>query len=332
MEIKPFNTQRIGVVVIGRNEGQRLIDCLDSLISQVDHIVYVDSGSKDDSIQNALERNVEVIKLDISIPFTAARARNAGFARLMEIAPEIEYVQFVDGDCEVVDSWLDAAAEFLDAEDEVAVVCGRRMERYPNESIYNLMCGMEWDTPVGEAKACGGDALMRVQAFKQVAGFRSGLIAGEEPELCVRLRKSGWKIERLEEDMTWHDAAMTTFKQWWNRTARAGHAYAEGSYLHGAAPERHWVKETVRVWIWAFLIPLLILVSLFFHWQISLALVYLYMVQWVRLALKNLQESKPFAWKLAAYSVIGKFAEFCGQLQFYKNLLTSRQSKLIEYK
>lgn len=332
MEIKPFNTQRIGVVVIGRNEGQRLIDCLDSLISQVDHIVYVDSGSKDDSIQNALERNVEVIKLDISIPFTAARARNAGFARLMEIAPEIEYVQFVDGDCEVVDSWLDAAAEFLDAEDEVAVVCGRRMERYPNESIYNLMCDMEWDTPVGEAKACGGDALMRVQAFKQVAGFRSGLIAGEEPELCVRLRKSGWKIERLEEEMTWHDAAMTTFKQWWNRTARAGHAYAEGSYLHGAAPERHWVKETVRVWIWAFLIPLLILVSLFFHWQISLALVYLYVVQWVRLALKNLQESKLFAWKLAAYSVIGKFAEFCGQLQFYKNLLTSRQSKLIEYK
>lgn len=332
MEIKPFNTQRIGVVVIGRNEGQRLIDCLDSLISQVDHIVYVDSGSKDDSIQNALERNVEVIKLDISIPFTAARARNAGFARLMEIAPEIEYVQFVDGDCEVVDSWLDAAAEFLDEEDEVAVVCGRRMERYPNESIYNLMCDMEWDTPVGEAKACGGDALMRVQAFKQVAGFRSGLIAGEEPELCVRLRKSGWKIERLEEDMTWHDAAMTTFKQWWNRTARAGHAYAEGSFLHGAAPERHWVKETVRVWIWAFLIPLLILVSLFFHWQISLALVYLYVVQWVRLALKNLQDSKPFAWKLAAYSVIGKFAEFCGQLQFYKNLLTSRQSKLIEYK
>ena len=332
MEIKPFNTQRIGVVVIGRNEGQRLIDCLDSLISQVDHIVYVDSGSKDDSIQNALERNVEVIKLDISIPFTAARARNAGFARLMEIALEIEYVQFVDGDCEVVDSWLDAAAEFLDEEDEVAVVCGRRMERYPNESIYNLMCDMEWDTPVGEAKACGGDALMRVQAFKQVAGFRSGLIAGEEPELCVRLRKSGWKIERLEEDMTWHDAAMTTFKQWWNRTARAGHAYAEGSFLHGAAPERHWVKETVRVWIWAFLIPLLILVSLFFHWQISLALVYLYVVQWVRLALKNLQDSKPFAWKLAAYSVIGKFAEFCGQLQFYKNLLTSRQSKLIEYK
>lgn len=332
MEIKPFNTQRIGVVVIGRNEGQRLIDCLDSLISQVDHIVYVDSGSKDDSIQNALERNVEVIKLDISIPFTAARARNAGFARLMEIAPEIEYVQFVDGDCEVVDSWLDAAAEFLDEEDEVAVVCGRRMERYPNESIYNLMCDMEWDTPVGEAKACGGDALMRVQAFKQVAGFRSGLIAGEEPELCVRLRKSGWKIERLEEDMTWHDAAMTTFKQWWNRTARAGHAYAEGSFLHGAAPERHWVKETVRVWIWAFLIPLLILVSLFFHWQMSLALVYLYVVQWVRLALKNLQDSKPFAWKLAAYSVIGKFAEFCGQLQFYKNLLTSRQSKLIEYK
>lgn len=332
MEIKPFNTQRIGVVVIGRNEGQRLVDCLESLISQVDHIVYVDSGSQDNSIQNALERNVEVIKLDTSIPFTAARARNTGFARLMEIAPEIEYVQFVDGDCEVVDTWLDAAAEFLDEEDEVAVACGRRMERYPDESIYNLMCDMEWNTPVGEAKACGGDAMMRVQAFKQAAGYRDGLIAGEEPELCVRLRKNGWKIERLDEEMTWHDAAMMTFKQWWKRTVRAGHAYAEGSYLHGAAPELHWVKETIRVWIWAALIPLLIVVSLFFHWQVSLALVHLYVAQWVRLALKNMQDAKPFPWKLAGYNVIGKFAEFRGQLQFYKSLLTSKQSKLIEYK
>lgn len=332
MEIKPFNTQRIGVVVIGRNEGQRLVDCLESLISQVDHIVYVDSGSQDNSIQNAFERNVEVIKLDTSIPFTAARARNTGFARLMEIAPEIEYVQFVDGDCEVVDTWLDAAAKFLDEEDEVAVACGRRMERYPDESIYNLMCDMEWDTPVGEAKACGGDALMRVQAFKEVAGYRDSLIAGEEPELCVRLRKNGWKIERLDEEMTWHDAAMMTFKQWWKRTVRAGHAYAEGCYLHGAAPERHWVKETVRVWIWAALIPLLIVFSLFFHWQVSLAFVHLYVAQWVRLALKNLQDAKPFPWKLAGYNVIGKFAEFRGQLQFYKSLLTSKQSKLIEYK
>lgn len=332
MEIKPFNTQRIGVVVIGRNEGQRLVDCLDALISQVDHIVYVDSGSQDNSIQNALERNVEVIKLDISIPFTAARARNAGFARLMEIAPEIEYVQFVDGDCEVVDTWLDAAVSFLDSQSQVAVVCGRRMERYPDESIYNLMCDMEWDTPIGEAKACGGDAIMRVQAFKQVAGYRDSLIAGEEPELCLRLRKSGWLIERLDEEMTWHDAAMTSFKQWWNRTLRAGHAFAEGAYLHGAAPERHWVKETVRGWIWAFLIPLLIIVSLFFHWQVSLALAYLYVVQWIRLALTNYKNGTSYPWQLAGFSVIGKFAEFRGQLKFYYSLLTSKQSKIIEYK
>lgn len=332
MEIKPFNTQRIGVVVIGRNEGQRLVDCLDALISQVDHIVYVDSGSQDNSIQNALERNVEVIKLDISIPFTAARARNAGFARLMDIAPEIEYVQFVDGDCDVVETWLDAAAAFLDAQPQVAVVCGRRMERYPDESIYNLMCDMEWNTPVGEAKACGGDAMMRVQAFKQVAGYRDSLIAGEEPELCVRLRKSGWFIERLDEEMTWHDAAMSTFKQWWSRTVRAGHAFAEGAYLHGAAPERHWVKETMRAWVWAFFIPLLSVVSMFFHWQVGLALLYLYVLQWVRLALKNLQNRTPYPWKLAGFNVIGKFAEFRGQLKFYHSLFTSKQNKIIEYK
>ena len=36
--------------------------------------------------------------------------------------------------------------------------------------------------------------LVRVEAFEAVGGFRPELIAGEEPELCMRLREKGWKI------------------------------------------------------------------------------------------------------------------------------------------
>lgn len=114
-------------------------------------------------------------------PFTAARARNEGFACLHRLMPSVRYVQFVDGDCEVVAGWLPAAQAFLDQHPEVAVVCGRRRERYPTRSIYNQLCDLEWDTPVGQAKACGGDALMRADAFVQVNGYRADLIAGEEP-------------------------------------------------------------------------------------------------------------------------------------------------------
>ena len=66
-------------------------------------IVYVDSGSNDGSVQRARHLGADVIELDMRVPFTAARARNVGFRRLREISPDIEYVQFVDGDCELID-------------------------------------------------------------------------------------------------------------------------------------------------------------------------------------------------------------------------------------
>ncbi len=219
----------IGVVVIGRNEGQRLEHCLRSLLKGTDKVMYVDSGSTDGSLHLARSLGVEVLALDLGTPFTAARARNEGFFALQRRLPSMQLVQFVDGDCEVDSGWLPAAQAFLDDHPDVAVVCGRRRERFPQRSVYNLLCDLEWDTPIGEAKACGGDALMRVDAFAAVGGFRPELIAGEEPELCVRLRAKGWKVWRLDAEMTLHDAAMTRFSQWWRRSLRAGHAYAEGA-------------------------------------------------------------------------------------------------------
>src|SRR5882762_4098126 len=163
---------RLGIVVIGRNEGERLRACLASVTRLAGLVVYADSGSTDGSTETARNLGVVVVALDMSIPFTAGRARNEGFQRLCELAPELSYVQFVDGDCAVVDGWPEAAAEFLDAHPDVAGVCGRRRERYPERSIYNLLCDIEWNTPVGEAKACGGDVMMRVEALGAAKGFR----------------------------------------------------------------------------------------------------------------------------------------------------------------
>lgn len=196
--------QQIGVVAIGRNEGNRLKECLLSVLGEGITVVYVDSGSTDGSVALARSLNVHVVELDLSIGFTAARARNAGFEHLLQVNPSIEFVQFVDGDCRVVQGWLQRAANEMVAHPEVVVVCGRRREEFPQNSIYNRLCDIEWDTPVGEAKACGGDAMMRVSALKQVGGFNPSLIAGEEPELCVRLRQNGGKIMRINAEMTCH--------------------------------------------------------------------------------------------------------------------------------
>jgi glycosyltransferase involved in cell wall biosynthesis len=322
----------LALVAIGRNEGERLRKCLTSALAAQPGItmVYVDSGSTDGSPAMARSLGCEVVDLDLSIPFTAARARNEGFARALQLAPHIEYVQFVDGDCEIVSSWIATALQFLQQHPQAAAACGRRRERFPTRTVYNQLCDLEWDSPVGQARYCGGDVLMRVQALQAVGGYRNSLIAGEEPELCVRLRAAGWTIWRLDAEMTLHDAAMTRLSQWWNRSKRAGYAYAEGAWLHGAPPERHNVREVRRIVFWSMLLPAFIL--LLSAWDARLLLLALfYPLQVARIALQG-QPAELLSWQRALFLTLGKFAEGQGALKFTFNRLTSKQATLIEYK
>jgi glycosyltransferase involved in cell wall biosynthesis len=321
----------VAIVVIGRNEGERLIRCLESVVSVGCPIVYVDSGSTDESVPMARSVGSEVIELDMRIPFTAARARNEGFAHVRQLAPDIPYVQFVDGDCEVVVGWLDAAVEFLDAHPDVGAVCGRRRERHPEQSTYNLLCDIEWNTPVGEAKACGGDVMMRTEALAAANGYRASMIAGEDPELCVRLRAAGWRIWRLDKEMTLHDAAMTRFGQWWNRTLRSGHAFAEGAFLHGAPPERHSVRESHRAWFWGLAIPIVTLGASLWIGPWAAALLLVYPLQVLRLFLRGNGSPRENFWR-AAFLVLGKFPEMLGQAKFMWDRAFGNRARLIEYK
>ena len=321
-----------GVVIIGRNEGERLLRCLQSLDGLQPRSVYVDSGSTDNSIARAREYGVAVVNLDMSEPFTAARARNVGFRKLLQIHPSLDYVFFVDGDCEVVSGWIDLAVTFLGQSPEVAVVFGYRRERYPDASVYNRVCDLEWqDIPVGEAKSCGGDIVARVPAIKQVDGYRPDMICGEEPEMCVRLRRQGWRIWRINTNMTIHDAAMDRFGQWWKRTMRGGFGYAQGAHIHGTSPERHWVLEYRRTWLWGLFIPfVIVLLSVTVSWKM-LALLGLYPLQMIRLAI-NGRHSAGENWRRALFLVLGKFPEMLGQVQFLRDRFLRVQSRLIEYK
>lgn len=313
----------ITAVAIGRNEGQRLIDCLDALQDQVGRIIYVDSGSTDGSLDAARSRGADVIELDLSVPFTAARARNAGVDAMG--ADATGYVQFLDGDCILQPNWLGTAKDFLDAHPKVAVACGRRRERFPEATVYNRLIDDEWDTPVGQTKACGGDALMRVDALAQVGGFNPNLIAGEEPELCVRLRAADWKIWRLDAEMTLHDAAITRFGQWWQRAKRAGHACAEAYALHGQPPERHGWHNFKRIIGWGMVVPLVTLIGLTLSpWGAVLLLIYPAQM------LRRILRGDPL--RDAVFITLAKLPEAQGALSFLWRRIRGHQAQLIEYK
>ncbi|MEM1429767.1 MAG: glycosyltransferase [Pseudomonadota bacterium] len=313
----------VAAVVIGRNEGARLLSCLDSLAGQVDRIVYVDSDSTDGSVDAARAWGAEVVELDPGMPFTAARARNAGAAHLGGAAA---FVQFVDGDCSVDPGWVATGLAVLQAQADVAVVCGRRRERHPDASVYNRLIDKEWDTPPGEARACGGDALMRLAAVDAVGRFTDWIIAGEEPELCVRLRAAGWRILRLDSEMTLHDASMTRLSQFWARARRAGYAFALGAALHGAPPERHYVRELRRALIWGAGLPAAAGALALAAPPWALLVLMLYPLQILRLWARDGDLAH------AGLLTLAKVPEALGALSYGYDRLTGRAGRIIEYK
>jgi glycosyltransferase involved in cell wall biosynthesis len=324
----------VGVVVIGRNEGERLKRCLRSVLSQTRVLVYIDSGSSDESVQYAQSRGIDVVLLDMSIPFSAARARNNGFGFLQEKLGGLKYVQFIDGDCEIADGWLESAKEFLDNNEEYAIAGGRRKEKRPNETIYNMLCDIEWNTPIGDRESCGGDFLARSAAFQDVQGFNPSVIAGEEPDLCYRLRQKGWKVKRLDSLMTLHDASMTSFSQWWRRAKRAGHAYGQGFLLHARDRRGHFFRECARIWVWAAVFPLSVVLSATLVHPALAIIVVIYPIRWVRICWHEWKRhgDARISAIYSAFIVLAVWPQLLGQLTFLGRKLLRKNMSIIEHK
>lgn len=316
----------LGIVAIGRNEGERLRRCLASIPPEVP-VVYVDSASTDDSVDMARARGARVVELNLSRPFTAARARNEGFQHLLESCPRLEYVQFVDGDCEFESGWLETARQFLESRPGIAAVCGRRRERHPEQSFYNRLCDEEWDTPIGEADASGGDALFRVGAFSAAGGYDSTLIAGEEPELCSRLRGQGWSIWRLDAPMTVHDAAMHFLRQWWRRAVRSGYGYAQVWHKTRGAPSPSvYTRELGRAMLWSFGVPAAALAAAFVWGPIALLLApTVWVVQLIRLSVR-------YGPAKGTHLLLAKMAESIGATRYALAVALGREKRAIYYK
>lgn len=325
---------RFGVVAIGRNEGERLERCLASLASSGAPVAYVDSGSTDGSVAHALSRGCAVVVLDPAIPFTAARARNEGLARLLELHPELEFVQFLDGDCEVAPGWLARAVAELSSEPGVGAVCGRLRERFRERTVYNRLCDIEWDGPPGETSACGGNSMMRIRAVQAAGGWDATVIAGEDDEVCVRIRRAGFRILRIDAEMGLHDAAMTKASQWWRRAVRAGHCFAQGFAMHGGPPERLWLRKNLSILFNAVAVPLVALGAAWPTGGLSLLLLAWYPVSVFRTYRSSLRRGLPArdAWAWAISCWLSNVPNLVGVAKYVAARLRRRPERIIEYK
>lgn len=327
----------IGVVVIGRNEGRRLAKCLRSVAALTRAVVYVDSGSTDDSVAIARNLRIDVHELDASRPFSAARARNEGFAYLQQRLPNMAFVQFIDGDCELAAEWLAAACDTLIEHHDYAAVVGHLRERHPDASVYNRLCALEWASlPTGDLTDCaglGGIALVRADLFRQLNGFNTRFVAGEERELGARMGRAGYKIVKLDVSMAVHDADIHRFRQWWQRAVRSGHAVGQSVNLYGNSIKRNDARKQRSILFWGGLVPLLALTGVVptGGWSLGLLLGYpllgLRIYRYCRSRGIGREDSRLYS----GFITLSKFPEAVGLLKFYKNNLNGSH-RIIEYK
>jgi GT2 family glycosyltransferase len=341
-DILPFPSSKhdaaasVGIVVIGRNEGERLIASLQSLRDIGCPVVYVDSGSADGSPARARPLCDAVIELAPARPFSAARARNEGGELLVRRHPEVRHVQFLDGDCILLPGWIQQAAGALDADPRCGIVIGQLQERDPDASAYNRLCSLEWKSPAGVIVNYGsivGIMMVRAQVFTQLGGFNTRLIAGEDPEFAVRAGLAGHTVRKLDVPMAVHDADIHRFAQWWTRSVRAGHAIGQRAHVNGKTAARDCIRELRSTAVWSLFLPLLILATVVptRGWSLLLLLSYPMLgyriYRWRIAGGDNASDARLYT----GFTLIGKFANGLGLLKFVSNQMLGR-FRLIEYK
>ncbi len=236
----------IDCVVIGVNTEATLARCLNSIIESdypADklHLIYVDGGSYDKSIEIAGQfHGVEIISLGDNHP-TPGRGRNNGWNK-----GDSPLVQFLDSDTILEKDWFSQGIQAIDG-NNVGAVQGYRKEISPQKSIFNWLTSLEWNGPPGEAESFGGDVLIRRNILEETGGYDEIMVGGEDPELSQRIKDRGWRILQLDTIMTHHDIAMFSLTQYWKRAFRSGYGFA-AVIDKGAGRERgFWMTEFRRI-------------------------------------------------------------------------------------
>jgi cellulose synthase/poly-beta-1,6-N-acetylglucosamine synthase-like glycosyltransferase len=327
---------RIAIVPIGRNEGDRLRRCLQSIQamnyppSQVE-VIYVDSQSSDDSV--ALAKSMGVRTVVIDGPTTAARGRNAGWTHT-----EAPFVLFLDGDTILHPDFARRAMVEM-SDPKVAGVCGDRREMDTEGSLYNAVFDVDWGEHYGPTLYFGGDALVRTEALRAVGGYNPDLIAGEEPDMCRRMRELGYRILHINAPMTLHDLAMHRFRQYWRRSLRTGWAYAEVSSIYARTSDPLWKTQSLHNLkhglLWMLLAPSSIAASIGLHsWLPLIAFAALLLLQMSRPAWRVRRKAKSLSQAIAygIHSELQHVPLLFGQMRYWMRERSQQKAGIIEYK
>jgi len=321
-----------GVIVIGhdRNSPEAAIRSAGDGCA----IVFVSIGG--DKEANAIARQAGAIVVDENEQAlsTGGRARNAAYRQLKKIAPHIKFVQFIDAECALDPDWIGAAQKFMNRRAEVAIVEGWLTSASEKSLDHLIVADQTRHAINGETQTTiGGSALMSTEKFEAVGGFRGDLLTSETADLCIRLRRRGGHIWRLEDTMMMCNPSRSIRKGWWSSAVKRGYQNAYSVSLHGGPPERLGVMGVARAVFWGFLFPAAVLSAAIlgaagaamFSPLTSAPLVAglvlgfggaVYVAKILAATVRH-GIFAPSSWSFGYCTVIGRFAEFFGVMNFW---------------
>lgn len=247
----------IAAVVIGRDEGERMTRSLRSVLGVAAPVVYVDSRSQDGSVARARALGVDaVVELSVPPPCTVARARNAGLAAALALAPDLELVQFLDADSELFPQWIATARAAMAREPALGAVYGAVHERAPAASWLSRLYHVQFAELRQVPDQCPGMSVMRVAALRVAGGFVDDLAGYEDREITARLHRAGWQVRQLAADMARHEVRAASLPAWWRRRVQGGIALAHELSLHDAAAPPRVRRAVLSAGVWGAAVPL----------------------------------------------------------------------------
>lgn len=192
----------VSVVVIGRNEGKRLVNCLQSVhhvLSDFEHeLIYVDSHSSDDSIMRAKDEGARCY-MPRSKATTAALGRDIGMREAKG-----QYILFLDGDMTLEAGFTQSAIDTI-VRSSCAGVCGIRKDIYYRDGVQTGENANYYQCDqIRVAPEFGGAVLLKRDALLACGGWACDVETCEEAELHARLQMHGLTVIEIPQPMIVH--------------------------------------------------------------------------------------------------------------------------------
>jgi hypothetical protein len=335
----PSSASVVGVVVVA---GQRSPEtALRAAAASSLAVVFVAQSNDAEAAETARRAGIETVEVP-DRALTAGRARNAGYRQLKKRLPDLQYVQFVDSDLTLDAQWLAGAARFMERRPEVAAIEGKIRFENEGSSVFARVSAIEINGEAGETDVVGANLFVRADAFEGAGGFRGDLTVNETRDLCIRLRRRGAHIWRLDAWMGVVASRSDGLAGFWEASVHRGYEYAHGAALHGAPPDRLFAGERARALLWGAFLPSLVataaiaaavyaalfapLSNPLLYGLSALAvgvLVYLIKVVVVAASLGG----RPGAWPFAFWSTVGRVGEALGGFAYFLGRGKPRQKK-----